>query len=298
MNAQIILFLVLALGGNCRAAIIYPQAPEGGRQVAYANATDVLRSAPRFLGGYRIDELSMAEPYREYFVGLTNLAAGHLLSEAQSRGSWMYLLVHGTNAVGAAGLLADETTGKVLKANGLYQSDSSNETLEALRKAEMLPQTKKQNYEFRRLDIPALSFVAIWLHGKSDELIIPLPPTYERPLTAYQPYSEDQIIKVLEPEAKRDQIMWQKLDEQEQKEKAAYAQAMTDYEQAHGGQCGPISYYGQSGPLQVVAPHTRICKLLGVSSKCGHLDYQAKITYEDSRCQVVKQIEIIAKLTP
>ena len=31
-----------------------------------------------------------------------------------------------------------------------------------------------QEYEFRRLDSPGVSFVAAWLHGKSDDIIIPL----------------------------------------------------------------------------------------------------------------------------
>ena len=114
----------------------------------------------------------------------------------------MYLFIHGTNAVGAAGLIADEKTGKALKSNGLYQTDCSNETLEALRIAEQLPQIKKQDYEFRRLDSPPLSFVAVWLHGKSDDIIIPLPNTFGR-WNAYQPYSESQMIKLLKPEAKK-----------------------------------------------------------------------------------------------
>jgi hypothetical protein len=102
------------------------------------------------------------------------LASGQLLSAAESGGSWMYLFTHGTNAVGAAGLIADEKTGKALRANGLYETDFSNETLEALRTAEQLPQVKKQDYEIRRLEIPSIHFVAVWLHGKADDIIIPL----------------------------------------------------------------------------------------------------------------------------
>jgi hypothetical protein len=117
-------------------------------------------------------------------------------------GGWTYLFIHGTNAVGAEGLIADEKTGKALKFNGLYETDFSNETLEALRIAQQLPQIKKSDYELRRLDIPAAYFVAVWLHGKSDDIIIPLPPTFGR-WNAYQPYSESQMIKLLKPEAKK-----------------------------------------------------------------------------------------------
>jgi hypothetical protein len=34
----------------CDAAIIYPKAPDGGRQMVYENASRVLRTDPRFLG--------------------------------------------------------------------------------------------------------------------------------------------------------------------------------------------------------------------------------------------------------
>ena len=205
MKSKIILCLALVLGsvgGNCDAAIVYPKAPDGGRQIVIENASEILRSDPRFLGGFRIEELTIADPYQDYGVGLANLASGQLLSVAKSGGSWMYLLMHGTNAVGAAGLIADEKTGKALKSNGLYETDFPNETLAALQMAEQLPQVRKQDYELRRLDSPGILFVAVWLHGKSDDIIIPLGATFGR-WNALQPYSESQMIKLLKPEAKK-----------------------------------------------------------------------------------------------
>jgi hypothetical protein len=296
MKPKILLCLALVLSGHCHAAIVYPKAPNGGQQIVFENASNILRSDPRFLGGFHIEELTIADPYRDYSVGLTDLASGHLLSAAKSGGSWLYLFMHGTSAVGAAGLIADEKTGKALRSNGLFQTDCSNETLEALRIAQQLPQIKKQDYEFRRLDIPPLSFVAVWLHGKSDDIIIPLPPTYGR-LNAYQPYSESQIIKILKPEAERVKEMWKKLNEQKQKNEDAYRQAMMDYEKAHGGKCGSISFYGMSGPFQVVESRVEILKLQGTSSECGKLDYKVKITYKDDNRSVVKQVEVLEKIT-
>ena len=202
MKAKLLLCLALVLSGYCHAAIVYPKAPDGGRQIVYKYAGEVLKSDPRFLGSFRIEELTIADPYRNYYVGLTNLASGQLLSAAKSGGGWTYLFMHGTNAVGAGGLIADEKTRKALTANGLYQTDFSEQTLEALRIAEQLPQVKRQDYELRRLDIPPILFVAVWLHAKTDNIIIPLPPTFGR-WSAYQPYSEKQIIKLLKPEAKK-----------------------------------------------------------------------------------------------
>jgi hypothetical protein len=202
MKSKLILCLALVLSDNCFAAIVYPKAPDGGQQIVYKYAGESLQSDPRFLGGFRIEELTIADPYEDYSVGLTNLASGQLLSAIKPGGGWTYLLMHGADAVGACGLIADEKTGKALKAGALYQTDFSNETLEALRIAEQLPQIKKQDYELRRLDDPSLLFVAIWLHGKSDDIIIPLPPTFNR-WNAYQLYSESEMLKLLKPEAKK-----------------------------------------------------------------------------------------------
>jgi hypothetical protein len=149
-----------------------------------------------------MEDLTIAEPHREYGVGATDLAAGHLLSSASSK-SWRYILLHGTNAVGVASVSdADSKTGKALSFNGLFESGRSSETLEAARTAGELPQIKKQDYELRFLEVPALNFVAVWLHGRSDDIIMPLPPTFGRNLNAFQAYSESEIIKVLKPEAK------------------------------------------------------------------------------------------------
>ena len=38
MKPKIILGLALVLSGNCHAAIVYPKAPDGGRQIVYENA--------------------------------------------------------------------------------------------------------------------------------------------------------------------------------------------------------------------------------------------------------------------
>ena len=110
--------------------------------------------------------------------------------------------MHGTNAVGAEQLIIDEKKGNALDFGGLYQTDFSNETLAALRIAEQFAQLKKQDYELRRLDCPGILFVAIWLHGKSDDIIIPLGATFGR-WNALQPYSEREMIKLLKPEAKK-----------------------------------------------------------------------------------------------
>src|ERR1035441_3916998 len=193
MKPKLLLCLALVLSGYCRAAITYPKAPDGGRLLVTANANEILRSDPNFLAGFRIEELTTANPYGNYYVGLTNLASGQLLAAVRP-GGWTYLFMHGTNAVGAEELIANEKTGNALQFNGFYQSNFSNETLEALRIAEKLPQTRMQDYEVRRLGSAPILFHALWLHGKSDDIIITLAPAFGR-WTALQPYSESQMIR-------------------------------------------------------------------------------------------------------
>jgi hypothetical protein len=200
MNPKLIVCLTLVLGGHCRAAIVYPKAPDGGRELVYKYASETLRSDPLFLGGFRIEELTIADPYRNYYVGLTDLASGQLLSAAKP-GDWTYLLMHDTNAAGAE-LIAERKDGGALKFNGLYQSNFSDEMLKAVRMAGQLAKIKNQDYELRRLESPGISFVAVWLHGKSDDIIIPVGATFGR-WNALQPYSEIQILKLLKPEAKK-----------------------------------------------------------------------------------------------
>jgi len=200
MNFKFILCLAFLLNGHCRAAIIYPNAPDGGQEIVVTNVGPILAHDTRFFNGLKLEDLSVAEPYREYYVtNLAMLASGHMLSTTTSR-SWRYILMHGTNAVGAATLIYGGTNGSALKYNDVQRPFSPDAPLEALRAAEKLPQTKKQDYEVRALNIGPLNFKAVWLHGKSGDIIIPLPPTFGR-FNEYQPYSEAEIIKVLKKKA-------------------------------------------------------------------------------------------------
>jgi hypothetical protein len=179
-------------------AIINVKVSEEGRQVVQREVGK-LHQVHHALGKVRMEEVTIIEPHGHYVVDLADLVSGHLLSPVRFN-SWRYVLLHGTGVVGTAELRADEKNGKVLKFGALYDTAFGKETLEALQAAEKLPQIGKQDYEPRFLDIPAVYFVAVWLHGKSDDILIPLPPTFGR-WNAYQPYSERQMMKLLKKHA-------------------------------------------------------------------------------------------------
>jgi hypothetical protein len=207
MKPKLILCLALVLSGlldlNCNAAIIFPKAPEGGQQIAHEGVAWILQTNPSFLGGARIEELTIADPHQNYNAKSQDVTSGNLLSAAKpATRYWRYFVMHGTNAVGVAGLKADEKAGKALKFVELDPPTAAAKLLIARRKAEELPQVKKQDYEFRYLNLAPISFFAVWLHGESDDIIIPLPPTWGR-WNAYQPYSESQITELLKKDIEK-----------------------------------------------------------------------------------------------
>jgi hypothetical protein len=289
MNPKLILCLALVLSGHCRAAITYPKAPDGGKQVV-AKYLD-----PNLLTGLKItnyENLTVADPLAEYGAG--DLITGKFLSTAELV-SWRYLLMQGTNAVGAMELNADKKRGEYLKFNSLGKSQFDNSVLEAIRIAEQLPQVKKQDYELRYLWLHFFA-PAIWLHGESNDIIIPL-TDYWKTWNAYQPYSEGEIIKVLKPFVEQEKAAWAKVLKQQQKDNDTYAKAMMDYEKAHGRECGAISLYRMSpvGPFQNGEPPVGIWILEGKSSECGMLEYKARVTYK-GHSGSVKTVEILEKL--
>lgn len=199
MKAKLLIGLALVLSSYCHAAIIHPQAPKGGRQLV---DNFLHQDSLEFLGVSNSEELTILAPWQSYSVGLTNLAAGKLLSAANpgKGGGWQYLLVRGTNAVGLLWLKADARTGKALKCTELDSCD--NARMKALRVAEQLPQVQKSDYELRSLDMPWIPFHVLWLHGKTDDIIIPLQDCAGS-WQAYQPCSEEKMIQVLKPMAQK-----------------------------------------------------------------------------------------------
>ena len=201
MKLRFFFCLALVLGGaitvpNGNAGILYAQAPNGGEQ-AVSNTL-----ASRFLVQNHhlapIKDLIIGRPFPVYFytADYTNLLAGKLLSATKFIG-WRYLLTCGTN-LAELQLPYDE---KKREWPGIgwqfYPALPSGRdpVLETLQAAERLSEVKKQDYELRYLDFMDLQFYAFWLHGKSSDIIIPV-PVYGK-WQDYRPYSESETIQIL-----------------------------------------------------------------------------------------------------
>lgn len=148
----------------------------------------------------RPDELSYSEPHALYFVSLDGLAEGKLLGVA-TQTSWRYLLARGETPIAEVELSAKPRRGKGGSAEefeflGLTQGPFIAATIEALGVAEQLPQVAKADYELRMLKVPSVYLAALWLHGKDDDILVPMadPPGG---LRKNRPYSEEQVIKAL-----------------------------------------------------------------------------------------------------
>jgi hypothetical protein len=189
MKSKLILCLALILSGICHAAIVYPKAPDGGKQIVQKYLD------PKLLNGLRIknaENLIVSNPLAEYSGGI--LVTGKFLSTARLS-IWRYSLMDGTNAVGEMALNADKS--RYLKYCWMGKTDMDNNAFKAIRVAEQLPQINKHDYELRYLDMMPYAS-AIWLHSESDDIIIPL-TDYWSHWKAFQPYSESEMIKLMKP---------------------------------------------------------------------------------------------------
>jgi hypothetical protein len=183
--------------------IISRKAPRLGAARLGAYVTLLLlekRVPPGMPGDIRPRDLSHSQPHPVYFVPLDQLVKGKLLGAAKQT-SWRYLLVYRKTAVAEAELSARQQGGKggaakELEFLGLTHGPFTSATIEALTAAEKLPAVVKADYELRLLKVPSVYLVALWLHGASDDILVPMgdPPGG---LKKNRAYTEGQVVKAL-----------------------------------------------------------------------------------------------------
>ena len=141
-----------------------------------------------------MEELTVGDAFQAYIPTQQAISSGQLLSKLKVADLY-YFVMRGTNAIGMAAVRMDEKSGSPIKVTS-YRRGSATKMWTGLQIAKQLPQTQMHDFEFRYLDISPLYFRAVWLHGQSDDIILPLPPTYGM-WNAYQPYSEPQVVEIL-----------------------------------------------------------------------------------------------------
>jgi hypothetical protein len=189
-------------------------APRGAAAQLVAHLTDLARERklPHRMPQMHLETLSHSEAHPVYFVPLDALAKGKLLDAAKQTG-WRYLLVQDNAAVAEAELSVSRgaksakasktaTTARPLQFASLTHGPFAAATVDALGAAERLPQVERDDYEMRLIKIPAVYFVALWLHGAKGDILIPMgdPPGG---LERNKPYTEAQIIEALRGSAQQ-----------------------------------------------------------------------------------------------
>jgi hypothetical protein len=170
--------------------------PKQGLQIVRDALGDLITNGPSVAGiiaESMPSQVSIAAPHPVYFVALTDVAEGNLLSVATLTG-WRYIMLEGDQTVGAANLRVKED-GEELQFSHISYGPFVNSTVEGIGRAESLPEVLSNDYELRLLDIPSLYVVSLWLHGNEDRLI-PLPPTNQA-LEPYATYSGEEMAAAL-----------------------------------------------------------------------------------------------------
>lgn len=116
----------------------------------------------------------LAVPHDVYTLALNDFDKG--LSGAR-RTALRYLVMSGSRAVAAAEL-ESSTKATAPKLSHINQGSLVSASLAALESAEQLPATQKDDFDLRLLQIPAIHAIALWLHGRNSDLLIPLDPEF------------------------------------------------------------------------------------------------------------------------
>jgi hypothetical protein len=175
--------------------------PTNGEELVSSKIGLLIRHSLRgadFFGDIDIDNIFLSAPHGTYFIGLEDVAGGHLLDKVQQTG-WRYILLEGTRAFASAEVDKESDT-EELSFSNFSTGDQIANTISALEMAENFPETLSGDYEVRFLRIPSLYIIAIWLKG-DDDILMPLVSAHGlRPLGKY---SEEEILKLLQPRAQQ-----------------------------------------------------------------------------------------------
>jgi hypothetical protein len=116
--------------------------------------------------------LIIAAPHKRYTITLKNVLKGEL--DRASFSGWRFIVLDAMKPIATVSLRVDRKTRKLLFSHFGYGSFVRN-TVKGIHRAEKLDDA---DYELRLLTIPGLNVVALWLAGKKEDHLMPIPPTH------------------------------------------------------------------------------------------------------------------------
>lgn len=143
--------------------------------------------------------VEVTRPHRKYLVASKAIVQGQLLQTA-ALDSWLYFLVRGESLRGAVSVAEQQGDPRFVFA-AEYDAHAAAALAKAMAIAERLPQVELRNYELRILRIPALYFLAAWLHAETDDIIVPCRTPYG--VERWTPVDEPRLLELLRPIATR-----------------------------------------------------------------------------------------------
>jgi hypothetical protein len=184
------------------AAVTYPAPPAE----LPAKVSESLKGWPSGDAAFgTVEGVMPGRTFRIYGIPYEELMAGRFLSKARPY-AWQTLLLRNDIAFASLSLELES-----LRFLSLGASEINRHLQDAMDFAERLPQAAMRDYEVRVLTYPTLLF-ALWLHSDSDDIVIPLPPTFEN-FKEFHPYPADEIAPILRRLAKEQAEAWKALDD-------------------------------------------------------------------------------------
>lgn len=154
----------------------------------------------RFAAETQQDRVELTAPHQVYVLSREDLFSKGGLEQAKSVG-WRYLVI--TDQGGIVG--AAETAEQAESHDHQFVSLSRDSNLEVvpgvIRQIEETPTEWADEFELRLLRVPAAYSVNIWLHGQTNDLLVPVPPTPPYLETGHI-YGWDEVLDVLRQDSK------------------------------------------------------------------------------------------------
>ncbi|HEY4414297.1 MAG TPA: hypothetical protein VGO57_01285 [Verrucomicrobiae bacterium] len=218
----VVCFVVTCLDGmreNCsEAAIVFPKLPEGCGQITHQDLLDLYKSQSYFFQLFQdcpIEKLTTTPVFKSYNIGYQSILSGEMPPDAVSpllhdnafitkfgTNFWDCMMLCGTNMVGMLEVELDSHCRWKITARISSDDPKQPDPLwVAYQKAKSLPQVEKSDYEVRFLRITSIT--GLWLHGETNDIIIPFPESYRTSWNGYQPYSFNEIYTILQQEFKK-----------------------------------------------------------------------------------------------
>lgn len=117
-------------------------------------------------------ELIIAAPHKRYTITVKEALTGEL--DRASFSGWRFIILDGVKPIATVSLRVDRKTRKLLFSHFGYGPFVRN-TVKGILRAEKLDDA---DYELRLLTIAGLNIVALWLAGKKEDYLMPIPPTH------------------------------------------------------------------------------------------------------------------------